>query len=182
MEEIPSWEANRFSANQEIPRNLWNPKLHYRFYQCPPPVPNLSQISPVHAPQSHFLKIHFNIILQSRPGFAEWTLSFRFPHQNPVCTPSHPHTCYIPRPLHSSRFDHPKNIGWGVQIIKLSLRSFLHSPVTSSLLGPNILLSALFLNTRIIPSPLSVSDKVSHPYKTKGKNYSFIYLNHYIFG
>jgi hypothetical protein len=39
----------------------------------------------------------------------------------------------------------------------------LHSPVTSSLLRPNILLSILFSNT------LSFSDQVSHPYKTTGK-------------
>jgi hypothetical protein len=30
-----------------------------------------------------------------------------------------PHTCYMPRPSHSSRFDHPKNIWWRVQITKL---------------------------------------------------------------
>jgi hypothetical protein len=30
-----------------------------------------------------------------------------------------PHTCYMSRPSHSSRFDHPNNVGWGVQIIKL---------------------------------------------------------------
>jgi hypothetical protein len=29
-----------------------------------------------------------------------------FPHQNPVCTSSLPHTCYTPCPSHSSRFDH----------------------------------------------------------------------------
>jgi len=27
MEQSPSWEANRFSASQEIPRILWNPKV-----------------------------------------------------------------------------------------------------------------------------------------------------------
>jgi hypothetical protein len=34
MEQSPSWEANRFSDSQEIPRVLWNPKLHYRVYSC----------------------------------------------------------------------------------------------------------------------------------------------------
>jgi hypothetical protein len=49
------------------------------------------------------------------------------------------------------------------------LPSFLHSPVTSSLLGPNILLNALFSNTLSLRSSLGVSDQVSHPYKITGK-------------
>jgi hypothetical protein len=50
MEQSPSWEADWFSASQEIPRILWNPKVRYRFYKSLPPVSNLSQINPVHDP------------------------------------------------------------------------------------------------------------------------------------
>jgi hypothetical protein len=45
MEQSPSWEGNRFSASQEIPRILWNSKVHYRVYNCPSPVPILSENS-----------------------------------------------------------------------------------------------------------------------------------------
>ena len=121
MEQSPSWEAIRLSASQEIPHILWNPKVLYRIHKCPPPVPFLSQLDPVHAPTSHFLKIHRNIIHPSTPGSPKWSLSLKFPHQTPVYACLLTHKRYMLRPSHSSRYVHPNNSGWGVQTIKLPI-------------------------------------------------------------
>jgi hypothetical protein len=110
MEQSPSWEANWFAASQEIPV-LWNPKVHHRTHKRPPPLPILSQPNPVHTPTSHFLKVHPNIVLSSMAGSPQQSLSLRLPHQNPEHTSPLPHTRYMPRPSHSSRFYHLHEIG-----------------------------------------------------------------------
>ena len=99
------------AASQEIPHILWNPKVPLRTHKRPPPVPILSQLHPVPTTPSHFLKAHLNIIIPSTSGSPQWSLSLRFPRQNPVHTSPLPHTRYMPRPSHSSRFYHPQNIG-----------------------------------------------------------------------
>ena len=60
------------------------------------------------SPTSYFLKIHLNIILPTTPESPQWSLSPRFPHQNPVYASPLLHTRYMPRPSHSSRIYHPK--------------------------------------------------------------------------
>ena len=98
LKQSPSWEANRFSTSQEIPRTLRNPKVHYRLYKCPLHVPILSQLDSFHL----------------RLGLPSCLFSSGFPSK-----PSSPHTLYMPRPSNSPRFYHPNNIEQGVQIIKL---------------------------------------------------------------
>ena len=49
MQHSPSWETTKFSASQEIPCNLWNPKVHYRNHKSLLPVPvqkHINQSSP----------------------------------------------------------------------------------------------------------------------------------------
>ena len=36
MVQSPSWEAKGFSASQEIPRTLWNSKVHYLIHNSQP--------------------------------------------------------------------------------------------------------------------------------------------------
>jgi hypothetical protein len=61
-----------------------------------------------------------------------------------------------------------------------SLCSLLNTPVTSSLLGPNIFLSALFSNTLGLCSPPQCERQSLQPYKITGK-IIVLYILIYIF-
>ena len=104
---------------KKFPRISRNPKVHYRTHKRPPPISILGQPKPVHIPTSHLLEIHPNIIHPSTPRSPQWSLSLRFPHQDPINLPLLTHTYHMPSPSHSSRFYHPHNIGCAVQIIQL---------------------------------------------------------------
>ena len=177
MKQSSSWDANQFSASQEMPRILLNPKVHYHIHKCLPPVPILSQLDPVHTPTSYILKIHFNIILPPTPGSPKWSLSLKFPHQNHVYDSPLPHMCYMPISYFSILS--PKQY-W----VRSRDHSALHyvvssTPITSPLLGSNILLSTLFSNTLSLRSSLNVSDHVSHPHKTTGRIIVLYSSEHY---
>jgi hypothetical protein len=62
------WQANLFSASQEIPRSLWHQKVCYHIHKCLSPFHTFSQINPLHSP-SHFHVILLNIILLSLHGY-----------------------------------------------------------------------------------------------------------------
>jgi hypothetical protein len=83
-------------------------------------------------------------------GYSELSLSFTF--------------------LTRNRYEHFSSILWRVQIMELPpLCSFLHPPVTSYFLRPNIVLSTLFSNILNLWSLLTARYKVWHPYKTTGE-------------
>jgi hypothetical protein len=118
MEKIPSSEANRFAASQEVPRILLNPKVHYRIHKCPPPASILSHLNPVIPP--HPTSWRSILILSSHLylGLASGLFPSGFPIKTlymPLPSPSE----LMPRPYNSSWFYHPHNIWWGVQIMKL---------------------------------------------------------------
>ena len=67
---------------------------------------------------------------------SKWSLTLRSTHYNPVYTSPLPRACYMQHSYHSSSFGIEQHISHSS-----SLCSLLHSPVTSSLLDPNIFLS-----------------------------------------
>ena len=110
-----TWDSGIFSADQDISRILWNPKVHYRIHNSPPSVPIPSQINPVHSYTSYFLKINCNIIYLFTPCIP----SGRLPSSFPVFTSPVAHTCYMSCLSQSSWLGHPNDVWWGVQSIKL---------------------------------------------------------------
>ena len=68
-------------------------------------------------------------------------------------------------------------LGEEYRSLSSSLCSFLHSLLTSRLLGPNIPLNTLFSSTLSLRCSFNGSDQVSHPHKTTGKIIVLYVLN-----
>jgi hypothetical protein len=85
----------------------------------------------------------------------------------------------MPCPSHPPWLYHSNYTWRKVQVMKLRNMNF--SLVTSSLFGPNILLSNLFSNTHSPCSSLNIRDQVSHSYRTTGKVIVLNILIFYVF-
>ena len=169
MVQSPSWAANWFAASQEIPRISRNPKFHYCPHKHLPP--SLSWASPIHSIYPHSTSWRSILILSIhlRLGLPSGLFPSGFPTKI-IYTPLSSFiraTC----PTHLILLDFITRtiLGEEYKSFSSSLCNHLHSPVTSSLLGPNILLITMFSNTLSFLSSCNVNDQVSHPYKTTGK-------------
>ena len=111
MEQSPLWEFNSFLVSQENSCGLWN-KTWLPYWQKPAtcPYPELYNSGPCCAVPFWGFKVHFNII-PSVHGCSKRSLSFRFFHQNSICSSS-PHTCHYPPPPISS----PLMQVWGPRV------------------------------------------------------------------
>jgi hypothetical protein len=78
MELSPSREGVDFADTEELPRILWNPKVHYRVHKSP----ILNQTNPINTTSSYLSKIHINIIIHYYLGLPSGLFSSDFPTNN----------------------------------------------------------------------------------------------------
>ena len=175
MEQSPSGQADWFSASQKSFCIVWNTKVLYCIYKCLSPVPILSQINLFHAPHPSSWRFILILFCISTCGSCKWSFSLQVSPPNPVYTSPLPISAICPVHLILLNLITQKIFGEAYRSLCFSLCRFLHSPVTLSLLGPNILLSTLFSNI------LSLRSKFQTCTKNR-QNYSFVYLNLYILG
>jgi len=151
MVHSPSWEANWFAASQEIllfhgTRTFITAFTSSRHLS----LSWASSIQSLH-PHSTFWRAVLILSFHLRLGLPSGIFPSRFPTKTLYTPLLSPHTCY--NPIHHILLDFITRTILGEQYRSLSssLCNFLHSTVTSSLSGPNILLNTVPSNTLKYP-------------------------------
>ena len=145
------------------------PECSLPIHKCPPPVPILSQLDPVHTPHSTSWRSILILSFHLHLGLPSGLFPSHFPTKTLYTRHLSPIRATCPTHLILLDFITRKILGEEYRSLSSSLCNFLHYPVTLSLLGPNILLSTPFSNTLSLYSSLIVCDQVSRPFKTTGK-------------
>ena len=136
MEQIPSWESiNRFSASQEIFRNLYKSSSLVRI---------LRKMDPIHALPSFFFQSHFDFFPPT-PRSSKRFLSFRFPNLNLELSFVLDIAYHTPSSHHHSWFRHFNNILRGLHLMKLLITRFSRTSC-DYLLCWTFLRGSMFLN------------------------------------
>jgi len=125
----------------------------------PSAVPHQSSPGPL----SYFLKFNFNIIIPSIPTSFKQSRLLIFPHLNPVF--ASPVPLYAACLFHLILLDLFTTCYPGSAYHEGPHYAVSSSPITLTLSGPSIFLSTLFSKT--LSLCYCLTDKVSHPYKTK---------------
>jgi hypothetical protein len=141
MELSTAREATSCAATWELHSILWNPKIHYRIHKSPPFDPILSQINPDNIP--HTISPRYILILSTYLCFGLPCCLF------PSGFPTNNLHTFLFTLIHATCLAHLTPLYLIILIIlgeeyksqSSSLGNFLHPPVTSSLFGPNTLLS-----------------------------------------
>ena len=128
MEQCHSWEADRCSASHEMPRILWNPKVHYHAHNIRQLVPVLTQTNSVLNSTFHCFTTHFNIISPSMSSSSKRSLSFTVLHQNLVRILISPMHATLPTHLTFLELIIQLKSGWRCKSWKILVTQF--SPVS----------------------------------------------------
>ena len=134
VEHSPSWESNRFSASQEIPRIFFEPERSLPQFTCVRHL-SLSWASSIQSISPHHTSWRAILIVSShlRLCIPSGLFPSDFPQKSAVCTSPIRTTC----PTHLTLLDFITRtiLGEEYRSLSSSLCSFLHSPVTSSFFG-----------------------------------------------
>jgi len=149
------WKANSHSPSQEISHPHMEPELQYCVHKSLSLIPILIQMNPVHTTWPYSPMIYLNNTLLTTPRSFEWSLPFSFfMHFSSI-----PYVLHIPSIL--SLHDLTTQITFleACSLWSSSLHSLLQPTTASYVLGPNILLSTVFLHTFNLCSSLCVWER-----------------------